>query len=171
MKKLAATACGMTAVALASRRISTRMYVESAMSIRRRSRHGLPMRKALQHVCETCGDPFAGGPNARKCPACRLARCRAYNRAYKRRGARRPLGSTDNCSACGGEYEVRNGGQKWCPVCGPAESAAIHRARARITSREGRRRRKEEADQIRRSTGQTDEQPGPAEPGRNEGKR
>lgn len=81
-------------------------------------------------LCEACGHPFEGGPRARFCPVCRAERQRDQNAAYRRRkrkGDVRELGTTDTCTACGREYEVEGGNQRYCPSCAPAAVAAVDR--------------------------------------------
>lgn len=56
-----------------------------------------------------------GGPRAFYCPNCRRIRQREANeRARKRGGATRPIGSIDKCKLCGAEYVVNSGRQKYC---------------------------------------------------------
>lgn len=79
-------------------------------------------------TCRACGITFPGGPRAWYCPACRLERKRAADRDIKRSGPARPLGSTDTCTVCGGEYTVCGGRQRYCPGCAPDAVKAIDRA-------------------------------------------
>ena len=59
-------------------------------------------------TCKLCGAEFLGGPRASYCPNCRRIRQREANeRARKRGGATRPIGSIDKCKLCGAEYVVR----------------------------------------------------------------
>lgn len=71
----------------------------------------------LERLCRQCGAAFPGGPRAWYCPACRAERERAQRRQQRRNGTARPLGSTDLCANCGGEYIVNSGRQKYCPDC------------------------------------------------------
>lgn len=73
-------------------------------------------------VCVTCGRTFDGGPRASYCSECRAERARKADAESKRRkaaGLTRKLGSTDICAACGGEYVVMSGLQRYCPACAP----------------------------------------------------
>lgn len=80
----------------------------------------------LQRVCRQCGATFFGGPRAWYCPNCRVDRVKAQEREHKRSGPVRAIGSTDLCAACGGEYIVNSGRQKYCPACsGKAVNEAI----------------------------------------------
>lgn len=72
-----------------------------------------------ERICRTCGTPFPGGPRAWYCPDCRAERKRSQQRRQARLGAARPIGSTDRCIRCGGEYTVVSGMQKYCPDCAP----------------------------------------------------
>lgn len=66
-------------------------------------------------TCKSCGAEFLGGPRASYCPNCRKIRQREANeRARKRGGATRPIGSIDKCKLCGAEYVVNSGRQKYC---------------------------------------------------------
>lgn len=83
--------------------------------------------------CKACGAVFSGGPRAWYCPACRLERRRAQDRAYKARkkeGQHRPIGSVDVCVVCGQEYEVAGGNQRYCPDCAPEAIAEVDRQQA-----------------------------------------
>lgn len=65
--------------------------------------------------CKLCGAEFLGGPRASYCPECRKIRQKeASERARKRGGAARPIGSIDKCEWCGAEYIVNSGRQKYC---------------------------------------------------------
>ena len=69
-----------------------------------------------------CGRAFMGGPRAWYCPICQKERRKIASRKYKARrrlGENRPLGSTDTCTVCGGDYEVRGPHQRYCPACAP----------------------------------------------------
>lgn len=73
-------------------------------------------------VCRTCGAVFDGGPRAWYCPDCRAERKRRHDReqkARKRAGEVRALGSTDLCAICGKPYVVKGGLQRYCPDCAP----------------------------------------------------
>lgn len=77
-------------------------------------------------ICRSCGAVFPGGPRAWYCPGCRQERKREAKRRNNR-GAARPLGSTDLCVVCGGEYTVTCGHQKYCPACSPEATQAADR--------------------------------------------
>ena len=81
-------------------------------------------------TCRTCGITFPGGPRAWYCPSCRLERRRAAGREARRTGPARPLGSTDICVVCGGEYIVNGGHQRYCPACAPDAIKAADRIQA-----------------------------------------
>lgn len=68
-------------------------------------------------ICRQCGAVFPGGPRAWYCPACRAERKQDAERRYRRTGPSRPLGSTDICKRCGGEYVVESGRQVYCNRC------------------------------------------------------
>lgn len=65
-------------------------------------------------ICKMCGVSFEGGPRAMYCPTCRKERLKESNKAYKKKGAIRPIGSTDKCQWCGTEYIVVSSKQKYC---------------------------------------------------------
>ena len=65
-------------------------------------------------ICQDCGVEFFGGPRARRCPDCASKAKAEASKRYKKRGARRPLGSVDKCQWCGAEYTVTCGRQKYC---------------------------------------------------------
>lgn len=69
-------------------------------------------------TCTECGKAFEGAPRQKRCPDCQAKARREQNRANKRAGARRPLGSIDLCQRCGKPYTVRSGAQRFCPECG-----------------------------------------------------
>lgn len=68
-------------------------------------------------ICRQCGAVFPGGPRAWYCPTCRAERKRIAERRFRRTGPYRPLGSTDACKRCGGEYVVESGRQAYCKRC------------------------------------------------------
>ena len=79
-------------------------------------------------ICRQCGAVFPGGPRAWYCPSCRADRQRDADRRSKRTDPARPLGSTDTCKRCGGEYVVESGRQLYCKRC--AEIAVRETVRA-----------------------------------------
>lgn len=68
----------------------------------------------LEREKPDCGIEFYGGPRARRCPDCAYKAQQETNKAFKKRGAARPLGSVDKCEICGKEYVVTSGRQKYC---------------------------------------------------------
>lgn len=84
-----------------------------------------------QRVCKACGEVFVGGPRAWYCPKCRSERKRDQMAAYKRNGAARPLGSVDRCEACGREYIVTGGLQRYCQDCAKDELKKIDRQQSK----------------------------------------
>lgn len=84
-----------------------------------------------ERICQDCGQPFIGVPRQRRCPRCQAAAEAEWNRAHKRTGPRRPLGSTDTCERCGAPYVVQSGAQRYCPACGPIALAENERAKKR----------------------------------------
>ena len=79
-------------------------------------------------ICRQCSVVFPGGPHAWYCPTCRAERRQEVDRRRKRTGPSRPLGSTDTCKRCGGEYVVEAGRQVYCKRC--AEIAVRETVRA-----------------------------------------
>lgn len=67
--------------------------------------------------CVVCGAEFLGGPSAKYCPNCRVKKEKERAARYRKNGASRKLGSIDYCQACGKEYIVASGLQKYCPDC------------------------------------------------------
>ena len=84
-----------------------------------------------QRLCKACGEVFVGGPRAWYCPKCRSERKRDQMAAYKRNGAARPLGSVDRCEACGHEYIVTGGLQRYCQDCAKDELKKIDRQQSK----------------------------------------
>lgn len=74
-----------------------------------------------ERVCRQCGKPFPGGPRAWYCPDCRAERAREHKRCHQQRGPARPLGSVDQCTACGRDYIVTGARQRYCPACAGTE--------------------------------------------------
>lgn len=65
-------------------------------------------------ICKMCGASFGGGPRAMYCPICQKERQKETTKAYRKKGATRPIGSIDKCRWCGAEYTVVSGRQKYC---------------------------------------------------------
>lgn len=80
-------------------------------------------------ICPTCGTPFFGHGNAKYCQDCRLDSRRRSAAKYEKGGPSRPLGSVDKCIACGKEYIVKSGAQKYCPDCATQAIKDSHRQR------------------------------------------
>lgn len=70
-----------------------------------------------ERKCKICGASFMGYPRSFFCPECSAERKRQQKKTYNRRNPARPLGSIDICEACGKEYIVKSGLQKYCPDC------------------------------------------------------
>lgn len=70
-----------------------------------------------QRTCRECGSLFDGGPRAWYCSTCRAAREKERAAKYRKNGAARHLGDLDRCEACGQDYVVTSGLQKYCPAC------------------------------------------------------
>lgn len=68
-------------------------------------------------TCQDCNVDFYGGPRAKRCPGCAQKAQKEINRLHKKKGPKRPLGSTDKCQRCSGEYIVKSGRQKYCSKC------------------------------------------------------
>lgn len=73
-----------------------------------------------------------GYPKSKRCQECQAAVNRERERMHKRTGPKRPLGSTDHCEACGAEYVVESGLQRYCKKCARSETANNIRAAKRI---------------------------------------
>lgn len=80
-------------------------------------------------ACRSCGAVFPGGPRAWYCPECRRERQKDAKRRASH-GTARPIGSTDICTVCGGEYVVTGGRQKYCPTCAADAMRAADRKNA-----------------------------------------
>ena len=74
-----------------------------------------------ERTCIDCGAKFVGYPKSKRCPECRDKINAKRDAEYKKRGAKRKLGTIDKCQRCGAEYIVNSGAQRYCPAC--AESA------------------------------------------------
>ena len=70
-----------------------------------------------ERKCKICGASFMGYPRSFFCPECSAERKKQQKKIYNRRKPSRPLGSVDTCEACGKEYIVKSGLQKYCPDC------------------------------------------------------
>lgn len=85
-----------------------------------------------ERTCIDCGATFMGYPKSKRCPDCQAAVNRERERMHKRTGPKRPLGSTDHCEACGAEYVVESGRQRYCKKCARSETANNIRAAKRV---------------------------------------
>lgn len=74
-----------------------------------------------QRICIDCGRTFMGFPRSKRCPECQDEVKRARDRARRKTGPARKLGSADICEACGAEYIVSGGLQRYCPDCSAKE--------------------------------------------------
>lgn len=72
-----------------------------------------------ERVCTDCGATFWGFPKSRRCPDCQRDVNIERKRDYNKHGAKRSLGSVDWCEACGKEYIVDGGLQRYCKACAP----------------------------------------------------
>lgn len=70
-----------------------------------------------ERTCTVCGATFMAGPSSKFCPSCLADRKREQAARRRKTGTARPLGSTDKCLACGQEYIVTGGRQKYCREC------------------------------------------------------
>ncbi len=95
--------------------------------------HALPV---APRECPDCGRVFLALPRQRRCPGCQRRLERERSRDNRRFGARRPLGSTDACEACGKPYVVKGGAQRYCPDCAEEARRANARAKARARMRD-----------------------------------
>lgn len=73
--------------------------------------------------CIDCKTTFMGYPKSKRCPDCQAQIDRERDRAHKRNGPARNLGSIDICQYCGKEYIVQGSLQKYCKDCGPKQTA------------------------------------------------
>ena len=70
-----------------------------------------------ERVCKICGASFMGYPRSFFCADCNEKRKKEQKKIYNQRKPARPLGSADICKACGKQYIVNSGRQKYCPDC------------------------------------------------------
>jgi len=86
------------------------------------------MKNMYDKICRQCGSSFLGGPRAFYCPACRDIRRKEHNARFAAKGkADRPIGSTDKCKVCGGDYIVNSARQIYCCACAPDRYKAVDR--------------------------------------------
>lgn len=67
--------------------------------------------------CRACGKEFDGFVRSFYCPECSAERRRERDAKYQREGPQRKIGSIDYCEACGKQYVVNSGRQRYCPEC------------------------------------------------------
>lgn len=84
-----------------------------------------------QRVCSVCGATFMAGPSSKFCPVCLAERKREQAARRRKNGTARPLGSIDKCLACGKDYVVTGGKQKYCPDCSEREIRKNDRKKSR----------------------------------------
>lgn len=84
-----------------------------------------------QRVCSVCGATFMAGPSSKFCSVCLAERKREQAERRKKNGTARPLGSIDKCLACGKDYVVKGGKQKYCPDCAEREIRENDRKKSR----------------------------------------
>lgn len=101
-----------------------------------------------QRACRQCGATFPGYPSSKYCPDCRAERKAEEKRRYKRHGANRHLGNIDKCVACGGDYIVTGGAQKYCPKCAPAKYQERDNAKSRDWNRENITPEERQAERV-----------------------
>ena len=89
--------------------------------------------------CVVCGVEFLGGPSAKYCPNCRAKREKERAARYRKNGVSRKLGSIDYCQACGKEYIVASGLQKYCPECATEQIKMRDRKRGKEYAAEQRK--------------------------------
>ena len=70
-----------------------------------------------QSICKQCKAVFEGGPRAWYCPKCRKERRNEADKKYKHEGAKRQIGSVDQCQVCNQDYIVNAARQKYCKKC------------------------------------------------------
>ena len=73
------------------------------------------------HACSECGELFVGTPHSKYCPDCARIHRNAVTAKWRTQGPKRKLGSIDKCEACGKEYIVEGGKQRYCKACCDAE--------------------------------------------------
>lgn len=101
-----------------------------------------------ERTCKICGASFMGYPRSFFCPECSAERKKQQKKIYNRRKTSRPLGSVDTCEACGKEYIVKSGLQKYCPEC--AEKQVADKIKAH--KREYMAKNKEKAQALKNDT-------------------
>lgn len=97
-----------------------------------------------ERTCKLCGALFMGYPRSFYCPDCSAERKKEQKKIYNKRKPARPLGSLDVCEACGKEYVVKSGLQRYCPECSEIKVAEKIRSH-KIEYREKNKERYEEA--------------------------
>lgn len=85
-----------------------------------------------ERTCIDCGTTFMGYPKSKRCLDCQATVNRERDRMHKRSGPKRLLGSIDHCEACGAEYVVESGLQRYCKKCARSETANNIRTAKRV---------------------------------------
>ena len=83
-------------------------------------------------TCKRCKILFLGGPNALYCPSCRTIKQSERSKGYyldRRSGTSRSIGSTGICVACGKNYIIKSGHQRYCAECSPCQGNPTGRTR------------------------------------------
>lgn len=101
-----------------------------------------------ERVCKICGASFMGYPRSFFCPDCNEKRKKQQKKIYNQRKPTRPLGSADICKACGKQYIVNSGRQKYCPDCAAEQVNKNIRAR----KREYMKQNEEKARNLKKDT-------------------
>lgn len=92
--------------------------------------------RKVPKVCQICGISFEGFPGSKYCSICSNEAKRERERKYKKSGASRKLGDIDKCLACGNDYVVESGMQKYCKACSEKMLAQKTRDRKRAYNAE-----------------------------------
>ena len=88
--------------------------------------------------CADCGTTFFGHIKSCRCLDCQILANKKHNKEYAQRvqaGKSRPIGSIDRCEACGKEYIVNGGLQRYCKDCAPEMLRQNDRAASRTWNR------------------------------------
>lgn len=98
-----------------------------------------------ERTCQICGEPFIGHPRSCYCAKCGEERRKQLRKMRNTKKPNRPLGSIDICQACGKEYIVKSGSQKYCPECSEeqiAKNIKAHKKEYRIKNQDKIREQK-----------------------------
>lgn len=88
-----------------------------------------------ERTCKICGASFMGYPHSLFCSTCGEERRKIRERKSAQKRPARHIGSTDHCMACGKEYTVNSGVQKYCPECSKTFAKEKRNAKKRIYQR------------------------------------